>query len=472
MAVVAGGGLAGLSVAHYISKKYCGSNLKLVVLEASERFGGWIKSDVHSNFLFESGPRTIRPAGDVGANTLNLIEDIGLSNSIVPIPSDHVAARNRMIYVNKKLHLLPSSFFASFVTKPPFSKPLFFYFLNDLKAKPKLGLQDDSIYNFVNRRFGKEIADYAISPMICGICAGDAKEISVKFLLKNFFEMEQEHGGIIKAMFKKSKKQKQTPVEMGELAKLSRDEKWSIYSMKEGLEELPKGLEKSLIEKKVQLYPKHKIQEIAFYNDNKKVNVIINDEYAFCSNHLFSCLPSYELGELLQKSHPQLADDLKSIPFVNVGVVNLKFNSENLLKQDAFGFLVSPMEKLPILGVIYDSCCFSHQKGTVVTVMMGGKWFEEYFGENPSEDFLLDVAITQVKNILNINEQPEEFKVNILKKCIPQYIVGHHDRVKKLRKYIEDKNLPLSLCGSSYDGVGVNDVIMSAYSAVKNGVLT
>jgi oxygen-dependent protoporphyrinogen oxidase len=76
-----------------------------------------------------------------------------------------------------------------FKTLPPFSKPLIFAGLKDIfTGKSKVPIEDESIYDFVARRLGKEVADYAISPVICGICAGDAKEISVKFLMKDIFE--------------------------------------------------------------------------------------------------------------------------------------------------------------------------------------------------------------------------------------------------------------------------------------------
>ncbi|XP_077295033.1 protoporphyrinogen oxidase [Arctopsyche grandis] len=473
MPIVAGGGLSGLSAAYYLSKKYSKSCLKLLLLEGSDRCGGWVKSDQRADFLFEAGPRTIRPKGIPGANTLNLIEDIGLSDAVLPIPSDHVAARNRMIYANNKLHLLPSNLMGALVTKPPFSKPLAMALLHDLKSKPKLNLDDDSMYNFVSRRFGKELADYAISPMLCGICAGDAKQISVKFLLSHLFDMEQKHGGVVKGLLKNAfNKSKRNANVLGSLAQKAKDEKWNIYSLKGGLEVLPKAIEKSLEANNIPMYTNHKIQEIAFYKNNQKVNIKVKDDYAFCSDHLYSCLPAYKLGELLDKSHPQLSGELKNIPFVNVAVINLQYDAENLLKQSAFGFLVPPMEKLPILGVIYDSCCFPNQKGTVITVMMGGKWFEEYFGDKPSESQMLEVAETQIRNILHIEDRPDNYKVNILEKCIPQYVVGHHDRVKRIRKYIQDKSLPLSLCGSSYDGVGVNDVILSALTAVESTNLT
>lgn len=470
MAIVLGGGLSGLSAAYYLTKKYSNTKLKLLLLEASKRVGGWIDSEVNPGYIFEAGPRTIRPVGAQGINTLNMIDELNLSDRVVPIKPDHPAVKTRMVYANNTLHKLPSSFMELLYTKKPFSKPLYRAIIHDWRSGKPPKLEDDTMYNFVERRFGKDLADYAISPMLCGICAGDAKEISVKFLMSHLFEVEQKHGGIVKGLFNGGFKKmniEKSP-EMSFLARKSRQEKWSIYSLEGGLEVLPKTLYETVIRNGGKIFPEHRIEELKFYNNNEKVSVKIKENYSFCGDHLVSSLPAYELARLLKKNHSELSEELANIPFVDVAVVNLQYDAKDLIKNDGFGFLVPPLENLPILGVIFDSCCFKDQKGTVLTVMMGGKWFEERFGSNPTSEHLLEVATTQLKNIMGITDKPNAFKVNILKKCIPQYIVGHHDRIKRIREYIKDKSLPISLCGSSYDGVGVNDVILSAKNAVGN----
>jgi len=102
--------------------------------------------------------------------------------------------------------------------------------------------------------------------------------------------------------------------------------------------------------------------------------------------------------------------------------------------------------------------------------MMGGAWFEKYFGPNPSEEQLLATAINHIRNILQIEEEPIAHNVAILKDCIPQYVVGHNARVKRIHDYISAHRIPLALCGSSYQGVGLNDVILSAKQAVRDVV--
>ncbi|XP_055321938.1 protoporphyrinogen oxidase [Sitodiplosis mosellana] len=471
MSIVLGGGISGLSAAYYLLKQ---SNHAPKLFEASSRFGGWIKTEVSpadQKVRFECGPRTLRPKGVKGLNTLELCSELGLNNDIVPITSNHPAAKNRLLSVKNELHVLPASITGMFRTVPPFTKPLIYGLVRDFsRSYAGQPLNDDTIYNFVERRFGTEIAKYLVSSMICGICAGDAKEISVKFLLKDLFEYEQEHKSVVMGIYKKTlermsnKNAGKKPTEHCNLSKRSMMELWSIYSLNDGLEKLPKTLSHHLESNGVQLSTNAKCEHIEFGSNG--VNVTINGK-GYDTDNLVSSLPAFEIGKLVQKQHPELADDLLAIPYVDVAVVNFQFTGNNLLEKPGFGFLVPPAEDLPILGVIYDSCCFDMGENTVLTVMMGGKWFRERFGNGDEQD-LYEKAIEQIRKILNIQQKPDAFKVNILRQCIPQYLVGHFERIERINNYIDQHKIPLKLCGSAYDGVGVNDAIYSAKVAVES----
>ena len=118
------------------------------------RLGGWIQTTRSDDgFTFEHGPRTVRPAGPKGANTLELIEDLGIEDKIVPIKYGHPATVNRMVCVNGELHKLPSNLKGIFTTQPPFSKPLFLAGVKEFFTTQKK-CPDESIYDFVQRRFG------------------------------------------------------------------------------------------------------------------------------------------------------------------------------------------------------------------------------------------------------------------------------------------------------------------------------
>ncbi|XP_056632207.1 protoporphyrinogen oxidase [Diorhabda sublineata] len=459
-AIILGGGLSGLSAAYYLLRK--SPKYQIALLEASNRLGGWIKSNsVDNNIIFEEGPRTIRPHGPAASNTLSLIEDIGLIKDVIPIYSNHPAAKNRMIYVNKQLHFLPSSIGGLFKTLPPFSKPLVSFLLQDMFAVKK-DVKDDSIYEFTKRRFGEEMADNLISAMICGICAGNSREISVNFLMKTLFEYEQRYGNIYKGLLMNAFKRKNGNVLKG-LALKAKKERWNFYSFKNGLESLTKALDCS-IKNDVSIELNSKCNKLEISRDG--VVVELESGKSLTAPKVISTISSESLGKLLESQHPELAMFLNRIKSVTVAVVNVYYNKP-LLKHEGFGFLVPPKEKLPILGVTYDSSCFPKGDNTVLTVMMGGAWFEQLFGKHPDKERIFKIALEQLKLILGINETPVQFKVSILENCIPQYRVGHNENLGYINKYIDDKKLPLSLCGSSYYGVGVNDVILSAKNAVE-----
>lgn len=467
MPIILGGGISGLSSAYYLLQKANPSHIA-TVFEASNRLGGWIQTNVPTGdrrVRFEYGPRTIRPKGERGLNTLKLCSDIGLTDNILPIRYNHVAAKNRLLAIDDKLCLLPSSLSAAFKTIPPFSKPLISALFHDA-MHPYKGQQihDDTMYNFVQRRFGDEIAKYLISSMLCGICAGDAKEISVKFLLKDFFEMEQTHSSIVNGVYRKTINKLLGPKstsevrEECELVKRSIEEKWSVYSLNDGLERLPQTLATHLQQNGVNIRLDSRCQHIEF--TTKGVRIDINGT-THDTDYLVSSLPAFELGKLLQAQHPILADELNGIPYVDVAIVNLQFEGTDLLETPGFGFLVPPVQNSPILGVIFDSCCFDMGPNTVLTVMMGGKWFAEKL-RNDTEHDIYGKAIEQIQRILKITKHPIARNVKILRKCIPQYVVGHYDRIDRISRYIEKEKIPLKLCGTAYDGVGVNDAIYSA----------
>ena len=484
MTAILGAGMSGLSAAFYALENPKLSSI--VMLEASNRVGGWVRSKQEPDgTIFEQGPRTIRPIGASGKNTLELMEKLDLTSKIIPIKRSHPVVRCRLIYADNQLHLLPNSLKGMIKKNTLLNRSLLSVVWNDLWAA-KVTKEDESMYSFIERRFGQDVADKIISPVVCGIYAGDAREISIKSAMKFMFEAEQKYGSVVKGLVygnildnanKKAQKKKaelaakdgiQSNVEPNvhtSLADRAKTEMWSIWSIEGGLEQLPKALADNITKRGVNIKMGHKCEELRFDKDH--IELTVNGETDKYSN-VVSSLPARCLADLVQKQHPELSKELRGIPTVTVGVVNLQF-SENALPINAFGVLVPPKEEIPILGVIFDSCVVPQKsKTTVLTVMMGGVWFEKYFGKCPSEEHLLNVAVNQVREILHIEEDPMAFNVSILKDCIPQHIVGHMQRLTRIQNYISTHKIPLGLCGSSYQGVGLNDVILSAKEAVSD----
>lgn len=349
---------------------------------------------------------------------------LGLENKILPITNDRVAGKFRLTWSRNQINEYT----------PEIDEKLKQFFSAEAS-------DDESIYDCARNKFGQEFADYVISPMVAGITAGSAKEISAKFLVKG---------------------RGQSNFEPTELYKKAQSNRWSFYSLEGGIGTLPQTIERKLAAvDKVSLNVNSKCSKIHFESDGS-AKLTVNDK-DLKTSFIVSSLPSYQLAPLLEHQHPELAGELSSIPSADVATVNLFYPSSDLLQHKGFGVFVPPIENSSTLGIIFDSNCFK-MKGTVLTVMLSG----DTLRSNPSEEILLDSALQSAKQILNIAEKPSNFKVNILRKSFPQYTVGHYNRIDRIRSYIKAHKLPLALCGQSYDGIGINEVILSSKIASED----
>ncbi|XP_023334507.1 protoporphyrinogen oxidase [Eurytemora carolleeae] len=430
--VIVGGGVAGLATAFYLTKQ---SGVKrITVLESSKRLGGWIDTTRNKDgILYEHGPRTIRPVGPQGANTLAMVQELGLSDKVRSVKLGEPSTINRMVYVNGELYKLPSTLI--------------------------------SLFKSVVLRFGEDIAQYAVDPLVRGICAGNSREISVHFIAKYLHELEQSSGSVLKGYLKDYFKNKLFPIpktkeEECDLVKLARSEHWSVWGLENGLTTLTEALKDKLLKLGVEIFTDYKVQDLYFRKEVCMVNGSIP------CDKLTLAQPSFAAAQLLKDSSLplELHESLATIPYVDVAVVNLEFKG-NILKNPGFGFLVPSNQPEPILGCIFDTCTFKQGDRTIFTVMMGGAWFNSLFKDKTQAEIEC-TALETVQRILKFQDKPTRSKTKILRNCIAQYTVGHLARVKTARDIINQGRLPLSIVGSSYDGVGINDTILSARRSV------
>lgn len=251
---VLGGGISGLAAAYKLSQMHP-TPKRIVLFEAANRLGGWIHSSRNEDgVVYEHGPRTLRPVGEAGITTLNLIQELGLQEQVINVPYGHPSSLNRYVYVDSKLIRLPTQLSALFKAIPPFRKPLLAAGLRDLFTS-KSSAEDESMFDFVSRRLGPDIAEFAIDPLVRGVCAGDAKEISVKFLLKSLKEAEQKYGRVTFGLLANAMKKPPPPTyPISDLAKKAQMERWPVWSLQGGLQSLPESLAEKVANAGVELY--------------------------------------------------------------------------------------------------------------------------------------------------------------------------------------------------------------------------
>ncbi|XP_033730420.1 protoporphyrinogen oxidase-like [Pecten maximus] len=302
--------------------------------------------------------------------------------------------------------------------------------------------------------------------MLRGIYAGDVRKLSIRSTLPKLYEMEKRKRRTLTTSYPK------TPY----VHKALQDyvSNWSVWSLRGGCQQLSDALVGHLSrpEMPTELHTSSPCTKLTFKDG---AALVTSEKGEITTDHVFSSLYAGDLAKILPEEHGELAEELDGIPAVSVVVVNLEYPVESPIK--GFGHLLPSSEDGPILGVVYNSCVFPQQdkkfamgKVSRFTVMLGGAWYDQLLERldgslNPNG--IARLANEVVSDHLNITEKPLKVDVIIQNDCIPQYLVGHNERVERIFKYIKDKNLPLSLVGSSYKGVSVNDCIYNSKLAVE-----
>lgn len=437
--IILGAGISGLSLAWSLKKN---PNLKVTVLEKTARAGGWIQSIRKDGFLFELGPHSCRPFRS-GRATIQLIEELGLQNQVI---TPAKSASLRYLLINQKLVPLPHSLISCFIS--PLTRGILPALWRDLRTHPSID-DDESIYDFIARRFSVNIAELLIGPLTTGIYAGDIKKLSVKSCFPLWHTWEKQYGSILQGFFKdKEIVQNATPYE-----KHLRN--FSLFSFKDGMETLPKELSLRLEENIV-----HSCEPTEFHFQPDGVSIHTSDGKRLHADHLFSTLPASAIAHLLAPHRPGLAETLSSIESASVAVVNLGYRKK-VLKQKGFGHLIPQTENEKILGMIWDSCVFPQQnqnsEETRLTIMIGGTHFPHLCHLNDQN--ILNIALSAAAKHLQIDAMPEISHITRAISAIPQYYVGHALKVNQIRRETYELSPHLTCIGSTFDGVSINDCL-------------
>ena len=437
---ILGGGIAGLTSAYYLARRSI-PNLRILLFERLSRFGGWISSthlgSHYDHHLFELGPRTLRLQSGISSlnpftavNTLKLLDDLNLmQEQFCPIEKNSPTNRNRLIYMNEQLINI-NDLSAFWGGKPLKYPPIVYLFYELFASKDRQPVQDETIKSFLYRRFGdvlgEDLVEYLLDPVMKGVYAGDVSKLSARTVLKKFFDLEQRHGSIVKGLFKtrKTKELKHqffSDLNFNDYSSILNQH--SIYYFRDGMEVLVKRLLDVLHTfPNVQLISNERIKDLQFKDEQIHLMNQSNEEYHL--DHLISAVPSFELAHLISsQQHSRLRSRLNQIAFVNMIVMNLLYEKKDIYPQQAFGYLIPSREHCRILGVLFDSCVRQkidrNKRGSQLTVMMGGKWYDQWKLGQFTDEQLMELVKKELKKQINLEGEPWKYSLSRLHGAIP-----------------------------------------------------
>lgn len=435
--IIVGGGISGLSLAWYLTKN---PEIEVTLLEKEGRVGGWMGTDATSGFLFEKAPRIFKTSRSL--ELLQLIEELGLNDKLV---ASSPSANSRYIWSKGELHLLPRNLSA--LLSSSFMRQHLGTFIGEwMRAKKEV--QDESVWDFVSRRFSSEVAEYFFDPLFKGIFAGDIRKLSIRSCMPLLKEWEERYGSVTKGFFAHVWRKKKRQPKAGIAS--------SFFSLEGGVETLIRVMQEKLQDK---IVVSQEVKSVHFTNEGV---VVKTQDKSWQGDMLFSALPCDQLGKLLQPIDQECAASLLSIPLQGLASVHLGYHAD-LLPVSGAGYLIPTCEKEDLLGVLFDSSIFPqnnrHKNETRLSAML--PLTEE------SDEAVIQRALNGLRRHLKIGKEPDFASVLRSKNAIPQYHVGHGVQIAALEERVKKRLPRLRLLGNYLHGVSVNECVRLAHLMTK-----
>jgi len=440
---IAGAGISGLATAQAILER--DPLADITVFEAAPRAGGKVLTErTPEGYLCEWGVNAFL---DKVPRTLELSRALGLE----PTPAD-LSAKKRFVFSEGALHKLPEKppeFFKSKLLSLPGRLRVIGEVFSGRARNP-----DETLEEFGVRHLGREAFEKLIDPMASGVFAGDARAMSLKSCFPRIHEVEGEYGSLIRGLIRLQKAARKS----GRKDTPGPGPGGILTSFENGMSELTDTLAARLGER---VCYDTAVRSIEFTGDAYLVQTEDGGEEP--CQILVLASPAYAQAAMLSTMAPAISELLAGIEYPPLAVVCLGFDRGDVGgEMDGFGFLVPSRERRQILGTVADSFVFPNRApdGRVLLRTMAGGARRPEPALLPDGQ-LLDAVQSNLREIMGIAADPEFASIYRHDRAIPQYRVGHADRLQAIEQ--QRARFPgLFLTGNAYRGVSLNDCVVNA----------
>ena len=464
--VIVGGGISGLATAFSLQEQAAaaGHSVRCILLEAGPSWGGKIVTHRIGDLTTEAGPDSFLSQKQAG---LELCRKLGLTDQLI---NTNETAKRAFVLSRGRLHELPEGLI-TFVPKQlgPFLRSG----LLSWTGLARMGLDvvvprgpaqgDESLASFFRRRFGSQAFERVLEPLMAGIYAGDADQMSVKATFPRFVELEQEYGSIIRGMM--AAKKKQPPAPAGGVKRTM------FVSLRNGLGDLVTALMARLAQQGVELRTGCQVEALRVRSHQLgrwMYDLILNDGSALSAEALVLATPAYVSAELLRPLTPIAGGLLEMIPYASTATVAMAFPAQAVAGAvEGFGFIVPRAEARDLIAATWTSLKWPHRAPAdqvLARCYVGGVGREAILQLN--DDQMVGKIRADLAALCGITATPTYVEVNRWWKAMPQYTLGHLDRLAQLDAALSRYG-GLVLTGAGYRGVGIPDCIRDGAVAAE-----
>jgi oxygen-dependent protoporphyrinogen oxidase len=468
--VVVGGGITGLAAAYALGKE----GVPTLLLEASDRLGGKVRTETVDGFVIEHGPDSFvsyRPAA------VRLAGELGLGDAIVR-PQDprivFVRARDRFMRFPDGMGLVLPTKFRPFVTSNLFSWPEKARMALDL-VLPRDGRDGDvAVGPFIRRRLGKAMVDRLAGPLIGGVYGTDIDELSVAAVVPQLREYERKHRSLLLASLAEVRERAAAAkaasaaaaATTGTVQAVGGSSRSPFVTLAGGTGQLVETLARTVRSLPgVEVRTGVRVHSLSLEIDGPRAGVRLEGGEFVCADAVILATPAPTTATLLDDVAPDAAKHLRTIEHGSTAVVNLAYRDEQVPDDVVgHGFLVAEDEPLTI-----GACTLSSRKwagrapdGTLLIRAFIGSTRSE--GHRLPDARLVAAAHADIARLLGISGAPILSRVARYPGAMPHYTVGHLDRVAAAEAALAPFPA-LRIAGGAYRGVGLPDCIAQGRAA-------
>ncbi len=470
--IIIGGGITGLAATHRLLER--GSEIvepfEVTLLEASARPGGTIYTEMRDGFVVERGPDSFISEKP---EALDLTRRLGIEDQLIETNSK---LRRSFIIRKGRLQPVPEGFH---LLAPARLWPFIYSRISSLRGKARIaaelfiprripnGKNDESLAQFVRRRFGDEALVRIAQPMVSGIYTADPEKLSLRATFPRFLEMEAKHRSVILALLKAGK----TSGTSGA--------RYSLFlSFQLGMQTLVDALVKAISnfglpldpDKKASIRLNARVKSLWRVEDrghSRWQADIEGGEKLIGDAVLFTGSTRAAAGALSQLDS-RLASELAAIRYASTATINLAFRRQDIAHPlNGFGFVVPFVEQRSVLACTFSSVKFAGRAPAgfvLLRAFIGGVLHPQVFAQD--EPKIVAAVLKDLRDLLGVNGAPIFAEVSKWPDSMPQYEMGHLTRVATIRQELH--TLPgLWLAGNAYGGPGIPDCIRSGESAAE-----
>ncbi|MFE4699989.1 protoporphyrinogen oxidase [Streptomyces sp. NPDC056738] len=454
--VVVGGGIAGLAAAH----RLLGRGARVTVLEASDRVGGKLLTGEIAGARVDLGAESMlarRP------EAVDLAREAGLGDRLQPPATATASLWTRgTLRPMPKGHVMGVPGDASAVAGVLSEEGLRRIERDADLPRTEVG-EDIAVGEYVAARLGREVVDRLVEPLLGGVYAGDAYRISMRLAVPQLYAAARTHTSLTEAVREIQGKAAAAgpggPVFMG---------------IDGGVGRLPLAVAASVTARGGEILTGTQVTELrrttaAGTGEQARAawRVVAGDRVLH-ADAVVLALPAPVAAALLRAEAPAAAAELAAVEYASMALVTLAYRGEGVTLPEGSGFLVPPVDGHTIKASTFASRKWGwiadQDPGLLVLRTSVGRYGEtEVLGRSDAD--LVEVSRHDLREATGLDAEPVETRVTRWDDGLPQYPVGHHARVARVREHVG--KLPgLAVCGAAYDGVGIPACIASAYAAV------